>query len=64
MSTFGTVITDQATRLVLPHVSDEWEDFQAIADKAGLRFSTVVAMLANLKVAGAVMNDGRNWKTA
>ena len=62
MTTYNTVLNNQATRTVLPHVTDEWQDFQTIADNAGLRFSTVVAHMAGLKESGVLVQDGRNWK--
>jgi DNA-binding IclR family transcriptional regulator len=64
MTTYVEVINGQAARLVLPHVTDEWQDFQTITDKTGLRFSTVVAYLGGLEQAGVVVKDGRNWKLA
>ena len=64
MTTINAVLDSQATRLVLPAVTNEWQDFQTIADTTGLRFSTVIAYMAGLKQAGILVNDGRNWKRA
>ena len=64
MQTINSVLDDQATRLVLPYVTDEWQDMMVIAESAGLRFNNAVAYMAGLKYLGILVNDGRNWKRA